>query len=65
MFLDGVVNSLNQHAGQVGPLQQVWHGGTVSEGVHCPSATRGYTYNSMATMLTFRLAIQTDARLIV
>lgn len=44
MFFNGVVDPLDQHAGQVGPPQQIGHGGTVTEGVHCPPALRSYTY---------------------
>ena len=36
VFLDGVVHPLDEHAGQVGPLQEVGHGGTVPEGVNRP-----------------------------
>lgn len=37
VLLYGVVDPLDEHAGQVGPLQQVGHGGTVAKGVHSPA----------------------------
>lgn len=46
MFFNGVVDPLDEHAGQVGPLQQIGHGGAVTKGVYCPSTARSYTYDS-------------------
>lgn len=43
MFLDGVVDPLDEHAGQVGPLQQIGHGSTVTKRVYRPPAARSYT----------------------
>ena len=37
VFLDGVVNPLDQHAVKVGPLQQVCHGGRVAKRVDGPT----------------------------
>ena len=45
MFFNGVVDPLDEHAGQVGPLQQKGHSGAVTEGVYCPPAARNYTYD--------------------
>lgn len=46
VFLDGVVDPLDEHAGQIGPLEQVRHGGAVTEGVYRPAAARSHTWNS-------------------
>lgn len=43
VLLDGVVDSLNEHAGQVGSLQQIGHSGTVTKRVYCPATARSYT----------------------
>lgn len=45
VLLDGVVDPLDEHAGQVGPFQQVGHGGTVAKGVHRPTRLWGHTYS--------------------
>lgn len=45
MLFDGVVDPLDEHAGQVGPLEHVGHGGTVTKRVNCPGAVRDYTCN--------------------
>lgn len=52
VLLDGVVHSLDQHAGQVGSLQQVGHGGAVAEGVHGPAGARGRAYGRNFTALS-------------
>lgn len=49
VFLNGVVDPLDEHAGQIGLLEQVRHGGTVTKGVYCPAAARGHTWNSQTT----------------
>lgn len=49
VFLDGVVHPLDEHAGQVGLLEQVRHGGAVTEGVYRPAAARDHTWNSRRT----------------
>lgn len=46
MFFDGVVDPLDEHAGQVGLLQQIGHRGTVAERVYRPPTARSYTYDS-------------------
>lgn len=43
MFFDGVVDPLDQHAGQVGPLEQIGHCGTVTKRVYRPPTARSYT----------------------
>lgn len=46
VFLDGVVDPLDEHAGQVGPLQQIGHRGAVPKRVYRPPAARSYTCDS-------------------
>lgn len=46
VFFDGVVDPLDEHAGQVGPLQQIGHSSTVTKRVYCPPTARSYTYDS-------------------
>lgn len=46
VFLDGVVHSLDEHAGQIRPLEQIRHCGAVAKGVYCPPTARSYTCNS-------------------
>lgn len=46
VFFDGVVDPLDKHAGQVGPLQQIGHSSTVTKGVHRPSTAGSYAYDS-------------------
>lgn len=46
MFFDGVVDPLNEHAGQVGPLQQIGHGSTVTKRVYRPPAAWSNTCES-------------------
>lgn len=50
LFLDGVVHPLDEHAGQIGLLEQVRHGGAVTEGVDRPAAARGHAWNSQRTV---------------
>ncbi len=45
MFFDRVVDPLDEHAGQVGPLQQIGHGSAVTKRVYRPRTARGYTYD--------------------
>lgn len=40
------MDSLDEHAGQVGPLEEIRHGGAVTKGVHRPPAVRSYTYEN-------------------
>lgn len=44
VFFDGVVDPLDEHAGHVGPLEQIGHGGTVAERVYGPPAARSDSY---------------------
>lgn len=46
VFLDGVVDPLDEHAGQVGPLQQIGHRSAVPKRVYRPPAARSYTCDS-------------------
>lgn len=46
MFFDGVVDPLDEHAGDVGPLEEIGHCGAVTKRVYGPPAARGYTCNS-------------------
>lgn len=46
VFLDGVVHPLDEHAGQIRPLEQIWHCGAVAKGVYCPPTAGSYTCNS-------------------
>lgn len=46
MFFDGVVDPLDEHAGQVGSLQQIGHRSAVTKRVHRPPAARSYAYDS-------------------
>lgn len=46
VFFDGVVHPLDEHAGQIRPLEQIWHCGAVAKGVYCPTTARSYTCNS-------------------
>lgn len=46
MFFNRVVDPLDEHAGQVGLLQQVRHSGAVTERVYSPPAAGGYTCDS-------------------
>lgn len=43
VLFDRVVDPLDEHAGQVGPLEHIGHGGTVTKRVNCPGTVRGYT----------------------
>lgn len=45
MFFDGVVDPLDEHAGQVGSLQQIGHRGAMTKRVHRPPAARSYAYD--------------------
>lgn len=46
VFFNGVVDPLDEHAGQVGPLQQVGHSSTVTKRVYRPPTARSDTYDS-------------------
>lgn len=46
MFFNRVVDPLDEHAGQVGLLQQIGHSGAVTERVYSPPAARNYTCDS-------------------
>lgn len=46
VFFDGVVDPLDKHAGQVGPLQQIGHSSTVAKRVYRPCTARSHTYDS-------------------
>lgn len=43
VLLDGVVDPLDEHAGQVGPLEHIGHGGAVTKRVDRPGTARGNT----------------------
>lgn len=43
VLFDGVVDPLNEHAGQVGPLEHIGHGGAVTKRVDRPGTARSYT----------------------
>lgn len=45
VLFDGVVDPLNEHAGQVGPLEHIGHGGAVTKRVDRPGTARGYAWN--------------------
>lgn len=49
VLLDRVVHSLDEHAGQAGPLQQVGHGGGVTEGVYRPAGSRLHPCQAQAS----------------
>lgn len=42
VLFDGVVDPLDEHAGQVGPLEHIGHGGAVTKRVDRPGTARGY-----------------------
>lgn len=44
VLLDGVVHTLDEHARQVGALQQVGHGGAVPKGVDSPARPGRHTW---------------------
>lgn len=44
VLLDGVVHTLDEHARQVGALQQVGHGGAVPKGVNGPARPRRHAW---------------------
>lgn len=46
MLFDGVVDPLNEHAGQVGLLQQIGHSSAVTKRVYGPPTARSYTCDS-------------------
>lgn len=46
MFFDGVMDPLDEHAGQVGPLQQIGHRSAVTKRVYRPPTAGSYTYDS-------------------
>lgn len=46
MFFDSVVDPLDEHAGQVGPLEQIGHRGAVTKRVYRPPTARSYACNS-------------------
>lgn len=56
VLFDGVVDPLDEHAGQVGPLEHIGHGGAVTKGVDCPGTARSYTCDRGET-LKFRLIL--------
>lgn len=57
MLLDGVVDPLDEHAGQIGPLEQIRHCGAVTEGVYRPATAGGHTWKSHTPL---QLAIHTQ-----
>lgn len=42
VLFNGVVDPLNEHAGQVGPLEHIGHGGAVTKRVDRPGTARSY-----------------------